>query len=331
MLLAVFVVPLANAEDTATDPRGEVRTFVSFPEWYIVYSAEEYADFVARGGYPSGFPYASAIRQYWDSVRYAKISAEDSEPIDRATESVLRFVGASFSGEMAIIGLYENSIGRLTEYINFGFKTPEDRYTERVAHEYGEFLLHTPWYRFPYFEKLRGLWSTYGPASITVRGIERRVIFTFAYAAKGAYGKIIGAVTSASYAPAGLTTNFTVMGITEDRVETLPEVAVLEVYDNGRVRAEAPRYRAFTPVAQSIVAEGGTFIDIQENDRIILTAIVADETCLVSKGMEAVFSMPILTNPPLIRSAYVVPVPQLHQLIDSFDACGVQLEHVYDY
>ncbi|MBI2048516.1 MAG: hypothetical protein HYT30_01145 [Parcubacteria group bacterium] len=99
------------------DPRFEERTFATFPEWYIVYSAQEYADFVARGGLPSRFPYIGAIRQFWDSIRYMKANIA-SHPIDSESETVLNVIGWSFTVEYGLIGIYENTVGRLTEILH---------------------------------------------------------------------------------------------------------------------------------------------------------------------------------------------------------------------
>ena len=48
--------------------RNESSTYLTLPEWYIVYSADEYASFVQSRA-PSRFPYFAAVGQYW---RYYK-------------------------------------------------------------------------------------------------------------------------------------------------------------------------------------------------------------------------------------------------------------------
>ena len=44
--------------------RPEDDTYLSIPEWYIVWSYQEKADFQEHA-LPSGFPYFAAVRQYW--------------------------------------------------------------------------------------------------------------------------------------------------------------------------------------------------------------------------------------------------------------------------
>src|SRR6201996_3530443 len=46
--------------------RPEDDTFLTYPEWYIVWSYQEKADF-QQNHLPSGFPFFGAVRQYWSS------------------------------------------------------------------------------------------------------------------------------------------------------------------------------------------------------------------------------------------------------------------------
>ena len=39
--------------------RPEARTWLTFPEWYIVYSADSYGRYLAAGNRPSGYAYGS--------------------------------------------------------------------------------------------------------------------------------------------------------------------------------------------------------------------------------------------------------------------------------
>src|SRR5262245_39686929 len=52
------------AAGSLTYLRPEDQTFLRFPEWYIVYSADEYAAFIASRR-PSTFPYFESVRQFW--------------------------------------------------------------------------------------------------------------------------------------------------------------------------------------------------------------------------------------------------------------------------
>src|SRR5688572_4826745 len=46
--------------------RDEASTYLTFPEWYIVYSTEEHAAFTDKGA-PSAFPYFGSVAQFWSN------------------------------------------------------------------------------------------------------------------------------------------------------------------------------------------------------------------------------------------------------------------------
>lgn len=318
----------SEKRDEPVDPRGEERTYASFPEWYIVYSAQEYASFVAAGKRPSQFPYFGAIGQYWDTVGHAK-SALGTSVIDSSTQTVLRVIGVSFSVENAVIGLYEKSVGWVFEMLNFFQKTTEDRYTEQVAQEYGAFLLHTPWYEFPYGQKLVDLWTTYGWSSLTPRGIERRLAFTSGYIIKGIYGTVLGWLSKSSLGNAELQTYFETEGISSEDLGTITGVQIQEEWEDGHIRATAPRYRAFTPVVETLAQKGGKLLSIQDHSKIMFTVLVSNTNdCLSDLKVE--FSMPFITQ-DMTRVAITSNVTDLTAAVSRLHACNLSPEHIYDY
>ena len=317
-------------QETNVDPRGEERTFASFPEWYIVYSAQEYADFTAKDGRPSQFPYFATTGQYWDSVTYTR-AALGTTTLDSNTNTVLRFIGASFSFENTVIGVYERTIGRLTEELNGKHKTSEDQYTDKVAREYGDFLTHTPWYQFPYGQKLVGLWKTYGWSSLTPRGIERRAVFTVGYALKGLYALVMGKLSQASLGTAQLTTSFVSEHVARDALAVMPSIEIVEEFPDGHIAAKAPRYRAFKGTVEQIARAGGSFQEIQGNDQIMVTIVAEAGTTCIRDRKDVIFAMPILSSAAMSRYALRVPVTGLTTVVRELDECGVVFEHVYDY
>src|SRR6185503_21242602 len=51
-------------DSAGTYRRDEGQTFLTHPEWYIVYSSDEYADWLTTK-LPTDFPYARSIGQFW--------------------------------------------------------------------------------------------------------------------------------------------------------------------------------------------------------------------------------------------------------------------------
>src|ERR1700745_2612052 len=66
--------PLPQSSSNANDPaeiaeknrRPVEDSYFSYPEWYIVWSYEERAQYLPKN-LPSGFPYFTSIGQYWKS------------------------------------------------------------------------------------------------------------------------------------------------------------------------------------------------------------------------------------------------------------------------
>src|SRR5262245_41088777 len=52
----------------ASAVREQSFTFLTLPEWFIVYSAEEYGRFIGSAA-PSRFPYIGSIMQYWGAYQ----------------------------------------------------------------------------------------------------------------------------------------------------------------------------------------------------------------------------------------------------------------------
>src|SRR4030095_12664040 len=97
-------------------------------------------------------------------------------PFNAGNHLMLGVIGMSFSAENVVKGLYENTIGVLTENIGF-YHTDEDVFARKTAQEYAEFIHATPWYEFPFATKLKRLWTQtplWGPD--LVRKWERRLV-----------------------------------------------------------------------------------------------------------------------------------------------------------
>src|SRR5690606_20781027 len=56
--------PAARPHDLPGYKRTEESTFLTYPEWAIVYAAREYAQFVS-GRFPSRFPYWAYAGRFW--------------------------------------------------------------------------------------------------------------------------------------------------------------------------------------------------------------------------------------------------------------------------
>src|ERR1044072_1621473 len=194
--------PAANASAPAasapvlpaiTEPgsRGKLdNTYFTFPEWYIVYSFEDFGRFLDRGS-ESGFAYGSHIAGFWRSFCTINRAVAPATESRFETKLMIYVIGISYSVEYAIKGLYENTIGRITEWIRGETRTPQDEYARAVLQDYAAFLYTVPWYKYPFGEKLSGLFAIKQPTRSWLRTLERDFSLGTEYLIKIGYAWVI--------------------------------------------------------------------------------------------------------------------------------------------
>ena len=323
----------ADLRRVAADVKGYFRnesgTYLTLPEWYIVYSADEYASFV-KSRAPSRFPYFSAADQYWRYYEQACRATKRVYPFDLGNHLMLGVIGMSFWAENVAKGLYENTIGVLTENIGF-YHTDEDLFARKTAQEYAEFIHATPWYEFPFATKLKRLWTQtplWGPEP--VRKWERRLVLSVEYTVKALYGWVIGLGTRSVYQPEDLVTHAWLDDAPE-RIFADTRIRKVKTLGPRSYIVALPRYAAFTPVVTALVKQGVRFHDLAGNNEILLTAIAPRELDWHATSGGIVLSEEILTNPATKRIGVRVPVRTLHVILTDLPTHGASVEHLYDY
>lgn len=309
--------------------RGGAATYLTVPEWYIVYSTEEYASFL-RANPPSRFPYLGASRQYWEYYGAMCEATRGVHPVDPGVHLMLGVIGVSFTAENTVKAVWENTAGRLTEWLG-SHRTEEDAFAQRTATEYGRFMHTVPWYEFPFASRLAALWretALWGPAP--ARKWERKLALSAEYGVKAVYGWLIRTGTGAVY------------DAEAERVYVWIEQAPATVFADPRVRrvkdvapgssvVTLPRYEAFTDVVRALARQGVRFRDVAGNDVIALSAIARRGTSPPPDAGTLLFSAPILTDPAATRLVVRTPVASLHAAPAALERAGARLEHVYDY
>jgi hypothetical protein len=323
----------ADLQRVAADVKGYFRnesgTYLTLPEWYIVYSADEYASFV-KSRAPSRFPYFSAADQYWRYYEQACRATKRVYPFDLGNHLMLGVIGMSFWAENVAKGLYENTIGVLTENIGF-YHTDEDLFARKTAQEYAEFIHATPWYEFPFATKLKRLWTQtplWGPEP--VRKWERRLVLSVEYTVKALYGWVIGLGTRSVYQPEDLVIHAWLDDAPE-RIFADTRIRKVKTLGPRSYIVALPRYAAFTPVVTALVKQGVRFHDLAGNNEILLTAIAPRELDWHATSGGIVLSEEILTNPATKRIGVRVPVRTLHVILTDLPTRGASVEHLYDY
>lgn len=311
--------------------RTEANTYWTFPEWYIVYAYEDYGAFLDAGT-PSAFPWYGQIAGFWQAL--CRVNQEASAlPGDHSEyKRMVYVIGLSFTYEFGIKGMYENTIGRVSEWLRGPHEAETDIFEAAVAQEYGAFLNQVPWYEFPFMDKVKLLWSKTPLVSESmVRDVERHFALSAEYLAKAGYAKVIAAALAATADPAERTIRLVVSPEAKNVIAGEADVRIVRELGNGDVLLDAPRYRQLTHLLQRLARDGVDVREIAGNRTILMTAVRPEGESVPIDGMEQLFSFSMSGKPGFRRDGYRVDVQQLSAVLRASEAAGVEVEHLYDY
>jgi hypothetical protein len=316
---------------TASYFRGEEQTFLTVPEWYLVWNPVEYAEFLASGQNPSDFPFFASIDEYWALYdRVTTIAAANRYGRNGEYLTMLRVIGASTTLEYVLKGSYETTLGRFTRWTAGGEDTEEDRLIQRAHRAYADFIFGAAWYEYDFGRWLDELWGEtpfFGPHF--VRKLERRIFFTLEYGGKAVYAKLIELSAHTAFGIKDDHLYFTVVAPADDT----PNPAGIEtVRADGRFRiVTSLRWGPFTDAAVALAAAGFEFADIAGNRRIVVTAVGPRDREPRVDGIAELFESRVLSNEDLERHVLLVEAQSLSPLLRALQGSAVRLEHVYDY
>ncbi len=310
--------------------RPEDQTFLTLPEWYIVYSADELGAHLIDAP-PSEFPFFAGIAQFW--TLYDAVTGVTAERWPRNTgyHGMIWVIGISYTVEYGAKGLYEATVGRLSEALTGDAwrSTPEDQHYARVAAQYGAFLHHTPWYVFPYGEHRAAMWELPG-SSWALRGLERRGAYYTELLAKSAWGGLMGGASQAAYGTeTGTIEAWVRLG---DAAGDLPEgIEVIDTLGPDDQLIAMPRYEPFSAAVPELARRGVQFVEIAGGRTLLVQVLADDGWDRAHLWGDPVVRWPILTQPGRSRVTLEIPVKRLHQALPALQSEGVTIEHLYDY
>ena len=319
----------AMIEQNPKHRRAEESTYLTFPEWYLVFNPQEYAEFVRAHG-PSGFPWGRSIQQYWRGYVEVYAITRRHYPFNFGNHLMVVVIGVSSTGEWLVKGAYENSVGRLFEWIG-GFDSQEDRYAAGIAREYGEFIPTRPWFEFPFGRALRELWSKndfFGPHFL--RKWERKVFLSVEYGVKCVYAAAMRAGSLAVFGVAE-TEVFATARTWPDAAAAVPGCRKLQSTGEGGWLVALPHYQGFTDAAPALARLGVDFDEVCGNDEILLTLLAPAGWSYDLPAGRPLFTMPLLTGDARKRVAVQAPVKDLGRILRELEPHGLKLEHLFDY
>lgn len=303
--------------------RQEDQTFLTLPEWSIVYAADETGAFL-RTHRPSEFPWFGAIAQFWTSYRAVWGRTRASYDMNTGYHAMIGVIGVSFTVEYAAKGLWERTVGRVFERAG---RVPEEDVYADIATDYGAFIHHTPWYAFPFAARRADLSAVDGPG---LRGTERQIVTATELTLKSWWSAIIGAATGAAYDPEAETIELWTRGAPGD-VAGIEGVEVVEVLAPGHLLLRAPRYEAFTAAARALADRGVEIVEVAGGARI-LVQVQADAGWTEAPLWGHVLTdWPLLSDPTRHRWALEIAVRRLDEVLPALTASGATVEHLYDF
>ncbi|MEX3015957.1 hypothetical protein [Gymnodinialimonas hymeniacidonis] len=310
----------APANPLSSETRPEIRTLLTYPEWHIVHAYDDYATVIDQGD-PHDFGYLRAIAGYWSSLcTLTRASAELGE-IDGGTRQLVHVIGVSFTFEMLMKGLYEETIGRVATWVRGPQQTRLDNLSALQAAEYAAFLQQVPWYRYDF----RGDAATLNAAATDAfRDQERAFALGLEHLSRAAYADVIAQAVAATGFD-DLTLQMVVSGLTPVQIESIEGVTILGDVQGGGIEIETPRYRELTSILASWAAQGANFLDMAGNDQIMFTALSESP-----EFADALASLPRQGYGDT-RHLFLVPVTSLADALRELEAAGLTLEHIHDY
>jgi hypothetical protein len=306
--------------------REEARTWLTYPEWHIVYSADSFGRFLEKNP-PSGYSYLRDIKGFWSGYCAVNKASAPSGGADAGTRVMLYTIGLSFSAELLVKGLYENTLGRVSELIG-GWDSADDRHATKVQKAYGAFMHETPWYEFPFTKAFNGLGNTNEPDH-KLRHWERRFALSGEYGVKAGYAALLGWASGASLGRDERTLRF----VTSASPAMVRNVDV-RLRPVGRTASgtvvEAPRYAQFTDLLTKLSHGNAKLTEISGNDDVFLTALVRTKAKQLA-GANQLMALPLADRPGWQRVGLSTKVPELLPLLRAIRSSGGSVEHVYDY
>ena len=317
-----------NRSPIITDPewvRAEANSYLTYPEWHIVYAYEGLAK-VLETGDEHQLGYVSSISGFWKSFCQLNRQAQQKGGADFATRTTIHVIGVSFTLEMGLKAAYEETLGRLFALFRGGSKSAQDIEAARMAADYATFLQQTPWYKYDFDEATNRLWEQ--PITHTVRSRERRFALGLEWKAKAAYAGVIANAVAAT-GGAKLRIRSVVVGMLPWELSQIEGIDIVDVTPD-HVIIETPRYRVFTRIAKQIADAGGNIAEIAGNDDILVTVTGGREA--FSQGNEIALLAEVDRDGfGEARHLFSVKVGKLTDFIRSLNGSSGTLEHVYDY
>jgi hypothetical protein len=296
--------------------RKEANTFFTFPEWYIVYSFEDFGHFLDSSS-ESQFGYLSHILGFWRSFCTINRAVPATDESLGDVKSMIYVIGVSYSAEYAIKG--------------FPVRTPQDDYARTVLQDYAAFLYTIPWYKYPFGEKLHGLMAISAPTPSRIRTWERDFALGAEYFIKIGYAWLIQKALDASSDDEPRDIMFVVATLPPATLAKEPRIKQVRALTPEWQLVQTPRYKDLTEIVQGLLDQGLPIAEIAGNHEILITVIAPKSATLDVKDTTELFSLDLDAKPGFRRAGLRARIDRLVDINGALKARGASIEHFYDY
>jgi hypothetical protein len=244
---------------------------------------------------------------------------------------MIYIIGVSYSIEYAIKGIYENTIGRVFEWIRGEKRTPQDDYARAVLQDYAAFLHTIPWYKYPFREKLNGLMALSAPTPSRARTWERDFALGTEYFIKIGYAWLIQKGLDASSDDEPRDIMFAVATLPPEVLAAEPRIKPIRALSPQWQLVQTPRYKDFTEIVLGLLDRGIPLAEIAGNREIMITVIAPETTSLDIRDARELFYLDLAARPGFRRAGLKVRIDRLVDINRELKARGASIEHFYDY
>lgn len=305
----------------ATDPdhyRDESRSYMTYPEWHIVHAYDDYAQVISTQD-PHDYGYYSGIKGFWTSLCALSKTSGQHGGFSTASKTTIYTIGVSFTAELAMKALYEETIGRIATIRRGPDRTALDDLSAHQAAKYAKFLQQVPWYKWDFLADFAAIKAA---KTDSFRDRERSLALGLEFGAKAKYAGVIASAV-ASVGADELTLRLVLTDIDRFALAGFDMVQIVATHPEG-TEIETPRYRMLTHILDELARDGANFIEIAGNDDIMLTAIsdAPYPGALYSFKRQGYGDF---------RHLISVKVADLADTLRSFAAGPITLEHIHDY
>jgi hypothetical protein len=302
------------------------QTFLTYPEWYLVFAPEEQASFF-KTKTSTDFPYLTQLDQFWKSYDILKLKTLKHYPYNEEYHTMIKIIGYSTEVEYKTKAWYETVIGRLTKNKQL---SSEDKFYQKFTADYASSLHKKFWYDYDFTSTLKKLWfeeDFFGPQFL--RKMERKYIISSELLVKIAYGKLIkfGAHTLYGQSPENT------MVVLDQKIPSFQNDLFYVKQDSINPYVYSlPRYTDFMKGAFYVSSKKANFKEIAGNKGLLLITLIGKKDFKIPvKNGKLLFRQSISTDTNIFRYAMVIKVNELSKLLSNAKQEAFNIEHVYDY